>query len=131
MGSISVLIVDDDERFASALEALLDADGRFDVVGWASNGAEAISLVAKRRPRVVMMDLAMPVLDGVAATRAIRGSFPETRVVVVTGADAPDGLEQALAAGAAAHLTKGRLADDLLDAVAAAAGEAASTAARD
>ena len=120
MGRVSVLIVDDDERFSHALEALLEADGRFDVVGWASNGAEAVGLASSRRPDVVTMDIAMPVLDGVEATRAICDAFPRIHVVILTGSQGGDDVEEALEAGAVAHVAKGRAAEELPDVLVAA-----------
>ena len=112
-----VLIVDDDERFARALEALLEAHGDFEVVGWASNGVEAVGLVSSRRPDVVTMDVRMPVLGGIEATRAICAAFPEVRVVALTGSTEPDDVEDVRAAGAAAQVTKDRAADELVVAI--------------
>ncbi len=117
MGSLRVLIVDDDERFARALEALLEAHGDFEVVGWASNGAEAVGLVSRCRPDVVTMDVRMPVLDGIEATRAIRAAFPGIRVVALTGSSEPEEVEEALAAGASAQVPKDRAAADLVAAL--------------
>ena len=113
-----MLIVDDDERFARALEALLEAHGGFEVIGWwASNGVEAVGLVSSRRPDVVTMDVRMPVLGGIEATRAICAAFPEIRVVALTGSTEPDDVEDVRAAGAAAQVTKDRAADELVDTI--------------
>jgi CheY-like chemotaxis protein len=122
VGSLRVLIVDDDERFAHSLEALLESDGRFEIVGWASNGVEAISLVNARGPDVVTMDVQMPVMDGVAATRAICESFPDTPVVVLTGSSSGEGADEALEAGAIAHVWKGKTGEELIPALLAAVG---------
>jgi DNA-binding NarL/FixJ family response regulator len=102
-----------DSLFVLPVEALLEADGRFDVVGWASNGAEAVGLASSRRPDVVTMDIAMPILDGVEATRAICDAFPRMHVVVLTGSEGGDHVGDALAAGAVAHVTKRHAAEEL------------------
>ena len=97
---VRVLIADDQRLFAEALEAILTTDGRIVVVGRAANGEEAVALARDERPDVVLMDIAMPVLDGIAATEAISAQAPDTRVVVLTGSDAPDDISRARAAGA-------------------------------
>jgi DNA-binding NarL/FixJ family response regulator len=112
---IRVLIVDDDETFAAALTALFEADGRVEVVGWASNGAEALSLAVGRRPDIVTMDVEMPVMDGVEATRMLRAGNPPIPIVILTGSGSSPRVDDALGAGAAAQLEKRRAADELVD----------------
>ena len=73
---VRVLIADDERLFAEALEAILTTDERIDVVGRAANGEEAVALARDDRPDVVLMDIAMPVLDGIAATEAIGREAP-------------------------------------------------------
>ena len=119
---VRVLIADDQRLFAEALEAILTTDGRIVVVGRAANGEEAVALALGGRPDVVLMDIAMPVLDGIAATEAIAVDAPETRVVVLTGAEAPDDITRARAAGAAGYVTKDQVAGDLGRAILDAAG---------
>jgi DNA-binding NarL/FixJ family response regulator len=119
---VRVLIADDQRLFAEALEAILTTDGRIVVVGRAANGKEAVALACDGRPDVVLMDIAMPVLDGIAATEAIAAAAPETRVVVLTGSDAPQDVTRARAAGAAGYVTKDQLAGDLVRAILDAAG---------
>ncbi len=119
---VRVLIADDQRLFAEALEAILTTDGRIAVVGRAANGEEAVALARDDRPDVVLMDIAMPVLDGIAATEAIAVEAPETRVVVLTGSDAPEDITRARAAGAAGYVTKDQIAGDLVRAILAAAG---------
>ena len=113
-----VLIADDQRLFAEALEAILATDGRIDVVGRAANGEEAVEL-ARDAPRRTssLMDIAMPVLDGIEATRSDPREAPETRVVVLTGSDAPDDISRARAAGAAGYVTKDQIAGDLVRAI--------------
>jgi DNA-binding NarL/FixJ family response regulator len=119
---VRVLIADDQRLFAEALEAILTTDGRIVVVGRAANGEEAVALARGDRPDVVLMDIAMPVLDGIAATEAIAVESPETRVVVLTGSDAPEDITRARAAGAAGYVTKDQVAGDLVRAILDAAG---------
>jgi DNA-binding NarL/FixJ family response regulator len=119
---VRVVIADDQRLFAEGLEAILTTDGRIAVVGRAANGEEAVALVRHDRPDVVLMDIAMPVLDGIAATGAIAAETPATRVVVLTGSDAPEDITRARAAGAAGYVTKDQIAGDLVRAIVDAAG---------
>ncbi|HEV8462548.1 MAG TPA: response regulator transcription factor [Gaiellaceae bacterium] len=124
MGSqkIKVVIADDQRLFAEALEAILSTDGRISVVGRASDGEEAVAVVREQQPDVVLMDIAMPVLDGIAATEQIRGEAPETRVIVLTGSAATEDISRARAAGAAGYVTKDQIAGDLVRAILDASG---------
>ena len=119
---VRVLIADDQRLFAEALEAILTTDGRIAVVGRAANGEEAVDLARDGQADVVLMDIAMPVLDGIAATEAIRAHAPATRVVVLTGSEAPEDITRARAAGAAGYVTKDQVAGDLVRAILDAAG---------
>ncbi|MGN6799005.1 MAG: response regulator [Gaiellaceae bacterium] len=119
---VRVLIADDQRLFAEALEAILTTDGRIAVVGRAANGEEAVALARDGRPDVVLMDIAMPILDGIAATEAIGVEAPETRVVVLTGSDAPEDIARAEAAGASGYVTKDQVAGDLVRAILDAVG---------
>jgi DNA-binding NarL/FixJ family response regulator len=114
---VRVVIADDQRLFAEALEAILSTDGRIAVVGRASDGRSAVELVEAERPDVVLMDIAMPVLDGIAATEQIRAQVPATRVVVLTGSQAPQDISRARAAGAAGYVTKDQIAGDLVRAI--------------
>ncbi len=124
MGSkqVSVVIADDQRLFAEALEAILSTDGRIRVVGRAADGQEAIDVVLDQHPDVVLMDIAMPVLDGIAATEAIREQSPGTRVIVLTGSAATHDVSRARAAGAAGYVTKDQIAGDLVRAILDVAG---------
>jgi DNA-binding NarL/FixJ family response regulator len=119
MGSdrVRVVIADDQRLFAEALEAILSTDARIAVVGRAANGEAAVGLARAERPDVVLMDIAMPVMDGIAATEAIREELPETRVIVLTGSEAPQDVARARAAGAAGYVTKDQIAGDLVRAI--------------
>ncbi|GLX05779.1 response regulator transcription factor [Microbispora sp. NBRC 16548] len=101
-----VLVVDDQQLMREGLVALLDLVDHVEVVGDAGNGEEALSLVAELRPDVVLMDLRMPVMDGVEATRRISRAYPEVAVVVLTTYDDDRSVDSALLAGACGYLTK-------------------------
>jgi DNA-binding NarL/FixJ family response regulator len=119
---VSVVIADDQELFAEALEAILSTDGRIVVVGRALDGLGAVELVREHRPDVVLMDIAMPVMDGIAATQTITDEAPATRVIVLTGSAATHDVSRARDAGAASYVTKDRIAGDLVRAILDAAG---------
>lgn len=114
---VTVVIADDQRLFAEALEAILSTDARISVVGRAFDGQAAVELAREHRPNVVLMDIAMPVLDGIDATRAIHEELPDIRVVVLTGSAATDDIARARAAGAAGYVTKDQIAEDLLRAI--------------
>jgi DNA-binding NarL/FixJ family response regulator len=119
MGSdrVRVIIVDDQRLFAEALEALLSTDRRIAVVGRADNGRGGLELAREHEPDVVLMDIAMPVMDGIEATRAIRDEVPATRVIVLTGSAATSDVSRARSAGAAGYVTKDQIAGDLVRAI--------------
>jgi len=119
---LRVLIADDHRMFAEALGAILSTDGRIKVVGQATDGRKAVELAHSSKADVVLMDIAMPVLDGIEATREIRKELPGTAVVVVTGSAATKDVSRARAAGAAGFVTKDQIAGDLVRAILAAAG---------
>jgi DNA-binding NarL/FixJ family response regulator len=112
-----VLIVDDQEIFVASVRALLDADDKVEVVGSAWNGAEALTLTAELLPDVVLMDIDMPVMDGVEATRQILARFSAIHVLIVSGLHEPDRIEAALHAGASAHLAKNRIKEELVETI--------------
>ncbi|WP_281367929.1 response regulator transcription factor [Nonomuraea typhae] len=101
-----VLVVDDQQVMREGLVALLDLVDGIDVVGSAGNGEEALRLVAALAPDVVLMDLRMPVLDGVEATRRITRAHPGVAVLVLTTYDDDESVSSALLAGARGYLTK-------------------------
>ena len=118
---VRVLVVDDQTLFREALTTLLDARPEVEVVGGAADGAAALELVAELRPDVVLMDLRMPVLDGVGATRRLRVEHPEVRVLVLTTFDGDDEVFPALRAGAVGYLLKDATAARLVEGIQAAA----------
>jgi NarL family two-component system response regulator LiaR len=116
-GSIRVLLVDDHLVVRRGLATLLLAFGDLQLVGEAQNGTEALELCATTQPDMVLMDLFMPEMDGVAATQAIHERYPHIQVIVLTSLDEYDCVQRALAAGAAGYLLKNSSADDLAAAI--------------
>jgi DNA-binding NarL/FixJ family response regulator len=117
-----VLVVDDQQGVREALVCLLDLVG-FEVVGEAGDGADAVALARQVAPDLTLMDLSMPVVGGLDATRMLREALPRTPVVVLTAFDSDDLEQAARAAGASAYLVKDgsveRLREVLHDALAA------------
>ncbi|MFL5702475.1 MAG: response regulator [Ktedonobacteraceae bacterium] len=121
---IEVLIADDHGVVREGLRMFLGRDPELIVVGEASNGAEAIELTRQLRPDVVLMDLLMPVMDGIAATAAIRTELPETEVIALTSVLESTAVVGAMKAGAIGYLLKDTQAPELRRAIkAAAAGQ--------
>ena len=115
---LRILICEDDERLATLVTETLVADGRFDVIARATNGAAALRLAAEHEPDVVLMDIGMPGLDGIDATRAIRARDAAQHVVIYTGSGEYADVGRADAAGAAGFLHKDALTSpDLPDAI--------------
>jgi two-component system nitrate/nitrite response regulator NarL len=115
MNRCRVLIVDDRSQAREGLKALLATELAVQVVGEAADGKEAIDLVKKHRPDVILMDASMPVMDGLEATRLVKAQWPEVRVIVLTLHATL--RAEALAAGADAFLVKGCPAGELLAAI--------------
>jgi DNA-binding NarL/FixJ family response regulator len=118
---VRVLLVDDQALFREALATLLDVRDDIDVVGEAADGDEALRRVAALSPDVVLMDLRMPVLNGVAATRRLRVEWPEVRVIALTTFDDDEEVFAALRAGAVGYLLKDVSSERLVEAISAAA----------
>ncbi|GIJ50287.1 DNA-binding response regulator [Virgisporangium aliadipatigenens] len=116
-----VLLVDDQSLFREALAVLLSVHEDIEVVGEAGNGEEALRRAAELAPDVVLMDLRMPVLDGIAATRRLRAERPGARVIALTTFDDDADVFAALRAGAVGYLLKDVSSERLVEAVRAAA----------
>jgi two-component system response regulator NreC len=117
---IRVLVVDDHTLVRQGIVGLLGSQPDIEVVGQANSGAEAVTLVGELQPDVVLMDITMPGIGGLEATRAVRERSPKAQVVILTIHDREDYLVQALRAGAAGYVLKGADVGDLLSAVRAA-----------
>lgn len=115
--AISLVIVDDQAMLRGALSALLELEGDLTVVGVAGTGEEAVEVVSATAPDVCLMDIQMPGMDGIAATRAVRATSPDTRVLIVTTFARPGYLRSALDAGASGFVVKDAPAEQLADAV--------------
>lgn len=119
MGSTSVLIVDDQVLVRAGFAMILSAEPDIDVIGEAGNGIEAIRLARELRPDVILMDIRMPEMDGITATRELRGAPQDTcpRVLILTTFDLDDYVYDALRAGASGFLLKDTPPDDLAAAI--------------
>jgi DNA-binding NarL/FixJ family response regulator len=116
--ALRVVVCEDDENLARLIESILEDDGRFSVVGRASNGDDAVRLVAERQPDIVLMDIAMPARDGIEATRLIHANDAAQHVVIYTGSDEYADVARADEAGAAGFLHKDALTSpELADAL--------------
>ena len=122
--SINVLLTDDHQVVRQGIRMVLDLDPELEVVGEASNGEEALRLAQRLKPDVVLMDLVMPVMDGVEATSEIRRELPDTEVVALTSVLEDASVAGAVKAGAIGYLLKNTGGDELRRAIkAAAAGQ--------
>ena len=120
---IRILIADDHRLFAEALEAILAVDGRVEVVGRARDGREAVQLTEELTPDVVLMDISMPVMDGIEAAEELRSNGAGGPcILMLTGSNSRDDVDRARKAGAAGYVTKDRIAAELIDAIVEIAG---------
>lgn len=121
MSTIRVVVVDDHQIVRDGLVALLGALDGAEVVGTAEDGREALHVIEETRPDVVVMDIQMPRLDGIEATRFVTGKHPEIRVVMLTMNEDDDTVLSAMRAGASGYLLKGSGAEEVHNAIRAAA----------
>jgi DNA-binding NarL/FixJ family response regulator len=119
---VRVLLVDDDDLMRAGLKAVLSSDERVEVVGEAGNGRDAVAQVRTLRPDLVLMDVRMPDLDGIAATREVLAASPDVKVVILTTFEQDDYIFGALNAGASGFLLKRTGPEELLDAIQTVAG---------
>ena len=116
-GPSRIIVADDHPLFRSAIRHTLEVHPDLEVVAEAANGQEAVELCRRLRPDLVLMDIRMPVMDGVAATQAIKREFPDTFVLILTAIDESAGLSDSLEAGAAGYVVKDAPAARITDAV--------------
>lgn len=114
---IKILIADDHQLFREGLARVLNDMPEMTVVASASNGEEAIARAAETKPNVILMDLNMPVLDGVEATRRLRVTQPQSHILMLTVSEQEQHLFAAIRAGARGYLLKSMACDDLIDAI--------------
>lgn len=119
--AIRVLLADDQALFREGLHTLLSFHVDIEIIGEVGNGREAVEFTIAHQPDVVLMDLRMPILDGVAATRQIKENVPATRVIVLTTFDDDETIFDGLRAGAVGYLLKDVSSDKLVEAIRAAA----------
>jgi len=120
--AIRVLIADDHRLFAEALEAILTTDTRIEVVAHAGDGQEAVKLVHELKPDVVLMDISMPVMDGIEPAEGLQANGIAACILMLTGSSSRDDVDRARKAGAAGYVTKDRIAAELIDAIVEIAG---------
>jgi DNA-binding NarL/FixJ family response regulator len=112
-----LLIADDHALVREGMRAMLANEPNLEVVGEAENGREALELCRELRPDLILMDVRMPEMDGMAATRVIKGAYPSTSVLIVTTHESPEYLMDAIRAGAAGYVLKDSTKQQLLNAV--------------
>jgi DNA-binding NarL/FixJ family response regulator len=122
--TIRILVADDHYIVRMGLASLVSMEAGMEVVGEAVNGVQAVELYAKLKPDLVLMDLCMPIKDGIQATREIRARFPEACILMLTTFDGDEDIHRALQAGAQGYLLKNSTGESLIPALrAVAAGE--------
>ncbi len=114
---ITVLLVDDNGSIRKSLRSLLEASEDIQIVATATNGVDAVEKASSYRPNVAVMDISMPLMDGIEATEHIRECCRLTRVILVTGFDDPEHVQRALEVGAKGYILKDAVAEDLLKAI--------------
>jgi two-component system, NarL family, response regulator LiaR len=117
---IQVMLVDDHNVVRSGLATFLRAYEDLELLGEARNGVEALNLCHKKKPDVILMDLMMPEMDGIAATRAILAEYPDIKIIAMTSFEEEELVHGVLAAGAISYLLKNVTADELANAIRAA-----------
>ena len=112
--TIRVLVVDDEPLFVEMVRAMLAPEEGIEVVGTGGDGLSAVRLAEELDPDVIVMDVSMPVMDGIDATKRIRDADPGACVLILTGGTAAGDVDRARKAGASAYITKDRISTDLV-----------------
>jgi DNA-binding NarL/FixJ family response regulator len=113
----TILSADDHPLIRSGLEAVISAEPDLQMVAEASNGEEAIEMYRKHQPDIVLMDLRMPIMDGLTAMRAILGEFPQAKIIALTTYEGDEDIHRALSAGARGYLLKDMMRSELLNVI--------------
>ena len=111
---IGILVVDDEPAFVEMIQAMLSAEDGIEVIATAENGRVGVGLAAELDPDVILMDVSMPIMDGIDATARIRERDPNACVLILTGGTTPGDVDRARKAGAAAYITKDKISTDLI-----------------
>ena len=111
---IRVLLADDEPLFLNMVQAMLAAEQGIEIVGTARDGRAAVAMYEQLNPDVVVLDVSMPVMDGIEATEMIRARNPHACVLILTGGTAPGDVDRARKAGASSYVTKDRIATELV-----------------
>ena len=114
---IKILIVDDQNFTRQALQAILEGESDFEVVGKANNGRQAFDLMAEVIPDIIIVDLEMPEMDGLTLTQKVRQSFPQIKVIILSGSDDDKNINSAVEAGARGYLLKSTSAQEIVDTI--------------
>jgi len=112
---LKIIIVDDDALIRDSLTLILEMEAGFQVVGTAANGQEAVALCGSTQPDLVLMDVRMPVMDGVLGTRRIREQYPDTKVVILTTFKDEAYIKEALKHGASGYILKSQPAESIVE----------------
>ena len=115
--AVRVLIADDEPLFVEMVEALLADEEQIDVVASAQDGQEAVELARAHDPDVIVMDISMPVIDGIEATRQIHKDNPDARILILTGSSTSADVDRSRTAGVSGFLTKDRIAAHLVETI--------------
>ncbi len=118
---MKVLIVDDDALIREGLEILLEIEPDFSVMGTAGNGQEALEMCRKEKPDLVLMDIRMPVMDGVVGTKLLKSHFPDIKIVILTTFNDDEYIKEALKSGAEGYILKNQPADSIVESLRAVA----------
>lgn len=113
--SLKILIVDDDALIRDSLSIILDMEEDFNVIGTASNGQEAFEACARLQPDIVLMDIRMPIMDGVLGTKNIKASFKHIKVVILTTFKDDEYIKEAIKNGAEGYILKNQPADAIVE----------------
>jgi DNA-binding NarL/FixJ family response regulator len=115
VGSLKVLIVDDDALIRDGLKILIELEEDFEVIGTASNGQEAFEMCQKERPDLVLMDIRMPIMDGVMGTKLLKKHFQQVKVVILTTFKDDDYIKEAIKSGAEGYILKNQPSDSIIE----------------